>query len=553
MSDTFDLSELLGDFRDEARAQLALLDAALLEVERGDAPAPATRVEVLRALHTLKGNAGMLGFRPVQNFVHAVEEVFRGAGNEWTGLPLAGLQAATTAMRRAVDRAGTPEEEAAFFALAGVALHEAGPPPGPRGAPDDNREAPPEAEPGDEVRASDLREDVLRVPFARLDGLLDRAGELNAAVAALEHWVTANRDALDAAGVRRSLADRLEAVGAASEAVRRGSAELRLVPVGRVFARFPVLAADIARARAKRVAVMVEGEGTELDKSAADALMEPLLHLVRNAVDHGVETPAEREAAGKEPEGTLWLRASQEGDQVRIEVEDDGRGLDRDAIARRARERGLAGSDVGEWDADELADLIFRPGFSTRDEADEFSGRGVGLDAVRGAVARLRGSVTVEDGDEGGTRFVLRLPLTVATIPILLFQSGGETLAIPALDVEEMTHAGTPGRVGRAETVEVRGEAVPLVRLRRVFGWDGDDADPRYLLVVRRGGRAVALGADRLLAQRPSTVRALPAALGSPRGVSGATIDALGRVILLLDPQGVMELNVDLYRGGKVG
>ncbi len=181
------------------------------------------------------------------------------------------------------------------------------------------------------------------------------------------------------------------------------------------------------------------------------------------------------------------------------------------------------------------------------------SGRGIGLDAVRGAVSRLRGSVEVEEGDEGGTRFVLRLPLTVALVPVLFFEAAGERLAVPSADVEETLRAGPVERAGPAEVVRLREETLPLARPGRILGWeDGGDA-PRFLVVVRSGGRAVALAADRLLDQRPATVRALPAALGSPPGVSGATVGADGGVVLVLDAAALVEMNVDLYRGGGGG
>ena len=314
------------------------------------------------------------------------------------------------------------------------------------------------------------REESLRIPFARLDPLLSQVDDLARAVEGLRAWMAENAQALQAAGLRRGAAERLEDLDASASAVRRGATSLRLVAVERVFSRFPPLAAELARERGKRVRVELQGEGTELDKATSDALLDPLLHLVRNAVDHGVEPPDERRAAGKPETATIRLSAAQEGDRVRIEVEDDGRGLDRAAIGRRARELGLV-TEGEALDEEEVDDLLFRPGFSTRTEADEVSGRGVGLDVVRDAVSRLRGQVRVEDGDEGGTRFVLLVPLTVALVPVLFFQAAGQTFAIPALDVEETVRAGTPGRTGPAETVAVRDEAVPLVRLDRVFGW----------------------------------------------------------------------------------
>jgi two-component system chemotaxis sensor kinase CheA len=397
-------------------------------------------------------------------------------------------------------------------------------------------------------QASDMREEVLRVPFARLDAMLHQVGELATAAAGLEAWVAANRAELEAVGLRRAATERVEALAATVEATGRSARQLRTVPVARVFGRFPPLAGDLARAQGKQVRVVLEGEQTELDKSTADAILDPLLHLVRNAVDHGVETPAEREAAGKPPAATLWLRAVSEGEMVRIEVEDDGRGLDGEAMLRRARELGWVGPAEVPPPA-ELADFVFRPGFSTRADVTELSGRGIGLDVVRSTVARLRGTVEVEQGDEGGARFVLRLPLTVALVPVLFMESAGQVLAIAASDVEEATRVGSVATVGAAEVVDVRGEALAVIRPSRLFGWEAA-AEPRLAVVVRRGARAAAILADRLLEQRPATIRPLPAALGSPRGVSGATLDADGRVVLLLDAGEMMQLNVDLYREG---
>lgn len=625
LSDLLDLSELFGDFRDEGRAQLARLDAVLAGLDAGQAPDEAQRAELLRALHTIKGNAAMLGLRPLQELVHGVEDAFRRAPVPAV-LPLETLHRAAAALRRALEAAGGGEQEQAFAPLAPLRAELAdalaAPAPSaetadyaegaetlddasaaaaaetlddasaavPSAARDAGAEAstrteaapgPSSIPPGVPFPAADAvspaaapavsarppspgnalaperrseagaREESLRIPFARLDPLLGQVDDLARAVEGLRAWAAENAQALQAAGLRRGAAERLEELESSAHAVRRGATSLRLVAVERVFSRFPPLAAELARERGKRVRVELHGEGTELDKATSDALLDPLLHLVRNAVDHGVEPPDERRAAGKPETATVRLSAAQEGDRVRIEVEDDGRGLDRAAIERRARQLGLVAEGEA-LDEEEVGELLFRPGFSTRTVADEVSGRGVGLDVVREAVSRLRGQVRVEDGDEGGTRFVLLVPLTVALVPVLFFQAAGETFAIPALDVEETLRAGAPGRTGPAETVAVRDEAVPLVRLDRVFGW-APAPDPRFVLVLRRGARAAALGADRLLAQDAAAVRALPSALGGPRGVSGAVVDARGRVVLLLDPGEMLEMNVDLYRGGTGG
>jgi two-component system chemotaxis sensor kinase CheA len=600
LSDLLDLSELFGDFRDEGRAQLARLDEALAQAEAGTTLAAEDRAELMRALHTLKGNAAMLGLRPLQELVHTVEDAFKGAAS-LASLPLDVLQRSGSALRRALEVAGSPSQEDGFAPLpalraeltdalaapagedhpgepesaadpvAAAAIHpdddpespEVTPAPAPPEAETAGTDAdaesalasilPPPASPAAPVLAPEwtgVREETIRIPFDRLDPLLSQVDDLVRAVEGLRTWAASHADALQAAGLRRGLGEQVETLEGIAGTVRRSATSLRLVAVERVFSRFPALAADLARERGKRVRVELAGEGTELDKATADALLDPLLHLVRNAVDHGVEAPEERRAAGKPETAVIRLSAAQEGDRVRIEVEDDGAGLNRAFIEQRGRELGLLATD--DPSEEEVDELLFRPGFSTRREADEISGRGVGLDVVRAAVSRMRGHVWVEDGDEGGTRFVLQLPLTVAMVPVLFFQAAGQTLAIPALDVEETLRAAPPGRVGAAETVAVRDEALPLIRVERVFGWDRAP-DPAYVLVLRRGTRAAALGADRLLAQDSATVRALPAALGSPRGVSGAVVDAGGRVVLLLDPEHMLQMNVDLYRGGAGG
>jgi two-component system, chemotaxis family, sensor kinase CheA len=535
---------------------------------------------LLRALHTLKGNSGMLGYTALRDYVHAVEGVLKPPPEQWTQPLLDSLFEGAAALRRAVELLGTAEEPAALARLASLRIPEPGPGPAPPSPPPRARpepkspaaadpvprdaaapSAPPEdaddTEPAADAPRLDVATELLRVPFGKLDALANLVAELLGAHAALDDLLATDRAALESVGLRRPLQTRVEQLERVAASLRRTTTDLRLVPIGRVLRRFPSLVRDLAREQGKRIRVAIEGEDTEMDKSTVDILAEPLLHLVRNAVDHGIQPPDVRVAAGKEPEGTITLRARSSGDTVRIEVEDDGIGLDRARILERARKSGMVGDEERLTD-DEIADLIFQPGFSTRQQADTVSGRGIGMDIVASSITRLRGSLEVEDTPGEGSRFILRLPLTIAILPALLFESRGQTLALPALEVEDTQRLGTIGWAAGAEVVTLDGELVPLVRVESVFGWKGTGATeslpsgasaaPKYVLVVRRGARAAAVAADRVLEQRDVVVKALPAFLGNPRGVSGATIAPDGRVILLLDAGGIIDLNLESHR-----
>lgn len=543
---------------------------------------------LLRALHTLKGNSGMLGFAAIRDYVHNVEEVFRAKPSRWPQPLIDRLFEGAALLRRVVEQVGTPDEEAGFARLAALprpSLSAADASPAPPASAGGAEPATPGATPagtpavaaggaagGAAGSATDaapegtdpaelvVGTELLRVPFEKLDLLANRVAELLVIHAGLADLLGTHREALEAVALRRPLQALAEQTERVAGSLRDAATELRLVPVGRVLRRFPSLARDLARAQGKRIRLEIEGEETLLDKSTVDILGEPLLHLMRNAVDHGIRSPGERRAAGKPEEGTITLRAIPSGDTVVIEVEDDGSGLDRDAIVARARAVGLVAPDEP-VSHEEAADLIFRPGFSTRDEASTVSGRGIGMDIVASSVARLRGSLVVEDTPGAGTRFTLRLPLTVAILPVLVFEAASELLALPALDVEEIRRPERVSWVAGAEVAADDDEVIPLARLERLLAWDDgngargvppDPADgaalPRYALIVRRGFRAAAVVADRVLEQRDVLVRALPTYLGQPPGVSGATIAPDGRVILLLDAGGIIDLNLDAHR-----
>ena len=530
MSEQFDLGALVEEFRDEGRDQVDRLDEALLHLEREGTLPEERRREVLRVLHTLKGNAGMLGLGAIRDFVHVLENVLKEAGGDWSGELLERLFEAAARLRHAVDQAGREGEAGAAESLKAARVQLESTSSGVPSAPE------PRVGGGGDAELAEPGPDRLRVPFGKLDALLNQVGEL---IGEAEGLLDAAEESDAAPAVR----ERAETVRRRVDVLRESVMELRLVPLGRVLGRFQGLVRRLARDQDKEARLVLEGESTEVDKSTADALAEPLLHLVRNAVDHGIEAPAERESAGKPRHGTVTIRARQEGDAVRIEVEDDGGGISVERIVERARAGGLL-SPGETLDGAEALDLVFEPGLSTRSAADTVSGRGVGLDVVRRSVRALRGDVSVEAVSGAGTRFVLELPLTVAIVPSLVFEAGGEVLAVPVSAVERTVRLESVERVGRAEVLRGSDGLVPLARPGSLFGWrDGAEGTEGFAVLVRAGRGATAIVADRLLDQRDLVVKAVPAWGSQPPGVSAVSVLTGGRVALMLDPAEVMELN----------
>lgn len=551
MDDPFDISSLLSEFRQEARQQLDFLDSALVRLEEAEPFSDSESTDLLRVLHTLKGNSAMMGLKPIADQVHAIENVFKAGAPTADRQQIDLLFELSAAIRTAVDHLGGPEEEAALRRVREVDLkatptsaptHEPVVPRSPTRAAHSTPEAPQPT--ADFPAGSDT--EILRVPFSKLDDLLADVGELITLHARLADYFHRNRALLASAGVHRELDELTQHLGDMASELRGTTMDLRLVPLRTIFGRFPSLVRELARGEGKRATVEITGESIEVDKSAADALAEPLLHLVRNAVDHGIEGPEPREQTGKDPIGTVAIHASREGDHIRIDVTDDGSGLSRESIVQRAAELGIPVPENAH-------ELIFAPGFSTRREATTISGRGLGLDIVRQSIARLRGSLTVEERDPG-TAFILRVPLTLAIVPALIFESQGEILALPTSDVRETLTRRPPERAAGADVIRHQEELIPVAEPWRLFGWDQERASlPSFPILVRRGERSAAIPADRLLDQRNVVVTGLPAYLGVVRGVAGATVAADGRVILLLDSDAILDMNLNpLERSRRV-
>jgi two-component system, chemotaxis family, sensor kinase CheA len=312
---------------------------------------------------------------------------------------------------------------------------------------------------------------------------------------------------------------------------------VRMVPVGEVFRRMGLVVRDLARESGKVVQLRLSGEDTEIDKFVIERMMDPVLHLVRNAVAHGIETPDQRRAAGKAEAATLTLSAANVGDVVTLEVADDGQGIDAEAVAKRARMLGLRVPEKP-LEGTALLEIICAPGFSTRDAADLTAGRGVGMSVVYGAVRELGGTLTLDSAPGEGTRFLIELPLTLAITDAIIATIGAQKFAVPQGMVREVIEL-DPSVVRAVENHEIapyRGGILPLVRLARVFDLRPAERRSLHAFVIGQGLSAVGLVVDRIEGQREIVVRPINDPLVKVPGVTGATDLGNGRVVLILDP-----------------
>ncbi len=322
--------------------------------------------------------------------------------------------------------------------------------------------------------------------------------------------------------------------------------KVRMVPVSSVFSRFPRLVRDLSRKSGKEVELILEGEDTELDKSVVEAIGDPLVHLIRNAVDHGVESKEARMAKGKQGKGKVYLRAYHKGNSVAIEIEDDGNGLDPEKLRGIAVKKGLMTAEEAKLlDDREARELIFAPGFSSAEKITDISGRGVGMDVVRTNIKALKGSINIVSELGKGTTFILLLPLTLAIIDALMVTVDGQTYAIPLDAVSETTkiEADRLTDLKGRKAVTLRGEVLGLVELAELFNLtQPEEREVLPIVVLQNGDRRLGLVVDSLLERQEIVIKPLGLYLGDVRGISGATIMGDGSVILILDPHEIYSM-----------
>jgi two-component system chemotaxis sensor kinase CheA len=395
------------------------------------------------------------------------------------------------------------------------------------------------------TRRASLR--TVRVDVERLDRLMNLVGELVVDRIRFQQIAERLRGLGSANGIAQELHEAATHLGRVASDLQAQVLKARMLPIEHLFSRFPRYVRDLARRAGKQVEVVLEGQDTELDRSVIEQIGGPLMHLVRNAVDHGIEPPEERVRVGKPAAGLLRLAASQEEEGIVVVVEDDGRGIDTERVRQKAVALGLVSADAAaRMSEEEAVELIFHPGLSTAAQVTDVSGRGVGMDAVRAGVQALGGSVEVETQRGRGTRFVLRLPLTLAIVRALLVSCRGERYAVPLAAVQEIVEvpAERVHRVGSYRTTVLRGTVLPVVSVHEAVGLPVPESADRLLCVVTGGRRRVGLWVDRVLGEGEIVVKPLGGYLGQVEGVAGATILGDGRVALILEPQALVRLAV---------
>jgi len=401
----------------------------------------------------------------------------------------------------------------------------AGPQAGPnrRGGARDRRAG----RPGEEARFIKVRAD-------KLDQLIDLIGEL--VIAGSGAQLVATQDGSPA------FLEAAQRVGDLVQAARDGALALRMVPVGETFSRFQRVVRDVAKQLGKDIDFVMTGGDTELDKAMVDVIADPLMHLVRNSMDHGLETPAERLAAGKPATGRLGLNAYHEGGSIVLEVSDDGRGLNRERIVAKAVERGLVAEGAVLSDP-EVWQLIFAAGFSTAAVVTDLSGRGVGMDVVKRNIESLRGQISLASTEGRGTTTLIRLPLTLAMIDGFLTLVGGAHYVLPLAVVAECIDLPRECREHPARTsgtFDLRGEVLPYVDLARFYGAPVTQQRRRSLVVVRDGTARIGLVVDRLLGEHQTVIKPLAGIFRELKALAGSTILGSGDVALVLDIQGLV-------------
>jgi len=546
--------ELAGMFIADATDHLGTIEATILKLEA--APTDLKLVnDIFRPFHTVKGNAGVLGITSIQEFAHKVEtllDLARSVKHPMGPAEIDVVLKTVDLLKLVIDElparaAGRPTTDVsarrrALMDRVDALITGSTPPPSQAAGPAAAARAPAPSS-GDDAGRGKVHhaedQSTVKVDTKKLDNLVDMVGELVIAQAIL-----AEDPALRSADER--LSRRLAHVRRITSDLQRDTMAMRMVPIRQTFQKMSRLARDLSRKFDKPCNLQLAGEDTELDRKVVEHLTDPLMHMMRNAIDHGIETAARRQAAGKPATAELKLSAFHRAGFIVVELADDGAGLDTDQILARGLQLGLV-PEGAPLDPSEIHQLIFQPGFSTAAQVTELSGRGVGMDVVRRNIEALRGRIDIQTTRGKGTMFSIQLPLTLAIVDGILLGVGADRFVIPTFAVSESLRP-RPEQVqtvqGQACMVQVRDRLYPLLHLGEVFGVAGarQRISEGTVIICHDNGRSVALAVDELIGKQEVVIKGLGEMFRDVRGIAGGAILGDGRIGLILDTGGLLSL-----------
>ncbi len=535
------IAQMLEDFLEESQDFLDQLNLNLTQLE--EKPEDANVInEIFRAAHTLKGTASFVGIDGVREIAHKMEDVFgaiRKGELKVTAAIIDTMFEATAMLTIVRDRARRRESSDVdispiLFTLSGLLET-------------DVAESPPISPDGNDINtpASQMVSaenslavsETIRVSTARLDSFMNLVGEMITSVNRLNGASSRLRD--------NDLTTISSTITRLTKQIHSGLMIVRMVRIEKMFNKFPGVVRNLARGREKEIELVISGRETELDKSVTEQIYDPLVHILRNAVDHGIENPKVRRGVGKPPVGQIQLRARHEQNSVIIEISDDGSGIDPEKIRETAVRKGLLTPEAALALTDDQAiNLIFLPGFSSAEKVSDISGRGVGMDVVRENVRRLRGTVDVHTAVGKGTTFRIQLPLTLAVLQVLLVKTGGLVYALPIHLVSEtlLIEASEINTLEKNDVIFIRGAALQLKSMNSILGRDARTSKSGLIPVVVLGlaEKKIAVSVDELLGKQDVVMKPLGEYLGTVEGVEGAAILTDGSVTLIIDVEYVL-------------
>ena len=564
-----DMQELVQDFLVDTNEIIENLDHDLVELESNQNDLELLN-KIFRGAHTMKGSSSFLGFNKLAELTHHAEDILNklrkgemvvtreimdtllefvdktkqiisdienGTDNTDCTSVIEDLKLASEGKLTSKTKNTSAAQPAQAAQTA------AAPAPKPQAAP--KQEAP------KVVHQATPVEQTIRVDVSRLDSLVNLVGELVLSRNMLSQIAGELENKFENEYLVEQLLVATNSIGMNTTELQLAIMKTRMIAIGKVFNKFPRVVRDIARDTGKEIELIISGEETELDKQVIESIGDPLLHMIRNSCDHGVETPDVRLAKGKPRMGTVNLSAYHEGNHVVIEIKDDGAGMDPNKLKRKAIEKGVITVDeANSMDDKQAFALIFKPGFSTAEKITNISGRGVGMDVVRTNIEKLNGIITIDSKIDEGSTFYLKLPLTLAIIQALLVEVAGETFAIPLASVVEtvrITNEEIHSFEGR-EVLKLRDRVLSLIRLDEAFALDELEQDEIYVVVVALAEKQLGFIVDKLIGQEEIVIKSLGDYLGGNPGIAGATITGDGRVRLILDVAGVIEVAQNMPR-----